>query len=207
MSLLNSVPMMAERAPRLAALDETLNRLEGLSADATHCAARCGRWWRRRRATSPLRPSPRSKDSRSASTPGWARCRRKFRRAERTWTALQVRLDKRKSRMLFVFNLLALLATLMLAWVGFYTQIIVIRHHWARVHGRRNGFAPPPPTPPSPELSHILVLLTTRNPLPPSTTSDEIRPGLAPTDPPRGTPAPLTTPPLPPRTEDHAAIF
>jgi hypothetical protein len=34
-SLLNSMPMMADRAPRLAALDETFNRLEGLSADAT----------------------------------------------------------------------------------------------------------------------------------------------------------------------------
>ena len=34
-SLLNSLPMMADRAPRLAALDETFNRLEELSADAT----------------------------------------------------------------------------------------------------------------------------------------------------------------------------
>jgi hypothetical protein len=34
-SLLNSLPMMAARAPRLAALDETFNRLEELSADAT----------------------------------------------------------------------------------------------------------------------------------------------------------------------------
>src|SRR5688572_9706471 len=32
-SLLNSLPMMADRAPRLAALDEAFNRLEGLSAD------------------------------------------------------------------------------------------------------------------------------------------------------------------------------
>jgi hypothetical protein len=34
-NLLNSLPMMADRAPRLAALDDTFNRLEGLSADAT----------------------------------------------------------------------------------------------------------------------------------------------------------------------------
>ena len=34
-SLVNSLPTMADRAPRLAALDETFNRLEGLSADAT----------------------------------------------------------------------------------------------------------------------------------------------------------------------------
>jgi len=46
--------------------------------------------------------------------------------------ALQVRLDKRKSRLLFVFNLVAMLSTLMLAWVV-YTQVIVIQHHWARV--------------------------------------------------------------------------
>ena len=34
-SLVSSLPMMAERAPRLAALNETFNRLEGLSADTT----------------------------------------------------------------------------------------------------------------------------------------------------------------------------
>src|SRR4029077_12826936 len=34
-SLVNSLPMMKDRAPRLAALDETFNGLEGLSADAT----------------------------------------------------------------------------------------------------------------------------------------------------------------------------
>ena len=61
--------------------------------------------------------------------------------------ALQVRLDKRKSRLLFMFNLVALLSTLMLAWVV-YTQVVVIQHHWARVRrpvaytaeiGIRNG--------------------------------------------------------------------
>ncbi len=45
--------------------------------------------------------------------------------------ALKARLDARKSRLLFAFNLLALLATLMLAWI-IYSQIIVIRHHRRR---------------------------------------------------------------------------
>ncbi|HEY2799188.1 MAG TPA: hypothetical protein VGI85_01220 [Chthoniobacterales bacterium] len=49
-------------------------------------------------------------------------------------TALQVRLDTRKSRVLLVFNLLALLSTLMLAWIV-YTQIVVIQHHWALCDG------------------------------------------------------------------------
>ena len=46
--------------------------------------------------------------------------------------ALQARLNTRKSRLLFLFNLLALLCTLMLAWI-LYTQVVVIQHHWARM--------------------------------------------------------------------------
>src|SRR5438034_2783461 len=38
-SLLNSLPMMANRAPRLATMDETFNRLEEFSADATPLVA------------------------------------------------------------------------------------------------------------------------------------------------------------------------
>jgi len=45
--------------------------------------------------------------------------------------ALQLRLEARKSRLLFLFNLLALLVTLMLAWI-LYSQIVVIRHYRAR---------------------------------------------------------------------------
>ena len=48
--------------------------------------------------------------------------------------ALQGRMDARKSRVLFVFNLMALLGTAGLAW-GLYTQVVVIRHHWGRVRG------------------------------------------------------------------------
>jgi hypothetical protein len=45
---------------------------------------------------------------------------------------LQARLDKRKSRLLFVFNLVALFSTLLFAWVV-YTQVVVIQHHRARM--------------------------------------------------------------------------
>ena len=50
--------------------------------------------------------------------------------------ALQVRLETRKSRLLSVFNLLALLSTLMSAWI-IYTQVVVIQHHRTRAtaHG------------------------------------------------------------------------
>ena len=46
--------------------------------------------------------------------------------------ALQVRLDTRKSQLLFLFNLLALVCTLMLAWIV-YTQVVVVQHHWTRM--------------------------------------------------------------------------
>jgi len=63
--------------------------------------------------------------------------------------ALQIRLTTRKSHLLFVLNLLALLSTLMLAWIV-YAQVVVIQHHWARV--RRPAAKPAPgddePAPP-----------------------------------------------------------
>jgi len=49
---------------------------------------------------------------------------------------LQVRLDTRKSRLLFVLNFLALLLTPLLVWIV-YTQIVVIQHQRARI--RRLG--------------------------------------------------------------------
>jgi len=135
-SLVSSLPMMAERAPRMTALDETFNRLEGLSADTTQ-----------------LRSTLRALvvEQKSNITPETVAALKEL--AQRIDTrldevqtnvqsvradvdALQVRLDKRKSRLLFVLNSVAMLSTLMLAWIV-YTQVIVIQHHWARVRPKR----------------------------------------------------------------------
>ena len=132
-SLVSSLPMMAEHAPRLAALDEAFNRLEGMSADATQLRSTL-------RAlvvaqNSDVTPETVACAQRANAAYRYragSRSRRRFKRYAPRWTALQARLDKRKSRMLFVFNLVALLSTLMLAWIV-YTQVIVIQHHWARV--------------------------------------------------------------------------
>ncbi len=130
-SLLNSLPIMADRAPRLAALDEAFNRLEELSADATQL-----------RAT--LRALVEQKGNVAAETVAALKgiteridtrlgeVQANVQGVQADIAALQVRLDKRKSRLLFIFNSLALLSTLMLAWIV-YTQVVVIRHHWARV--------------------------------------------------------------------------
>ena len=140
-SLLNSLPMMADRAPRLAALDKTFNRLEELSADATQL-----RGTLRALVVTPnsdvtaetvaaLKGLTHRIDTRLGEVQA------NVQGVQADIAALQVRLDTRKSRLLFVFNLLALLSTLMLAWIV-YTQIVVIQHHWARL--RRPAAKPAP---------------------------------------------------------------
>ena len=140
-SLLNSMPMMADRAPRLAALDETFDRLEGLSADATQLRGTL-------RALVVTQESDITAET-IATLNGLTQridtrlgeVQANIHGVQADIAALQVRLDTRKSQVLFVFNLLALLSTLMLAWI-LYTQIVVIRHHWGRV--RRPAAGPLP---------------------------------------------------------------
>jgi phage shock protein A len=131
-NMVSSLPGMAERAPRLAALDEALNRLEGMSADATQLRSTL-------RALAGAQDSGVTPETVATLTKltqridtrlGEVQANVQAVRAE--VKALQVRLDKRKSRLLFAFNLVALLSTLMLAWIA-YTQVVVLRHHWARV--------------------------------------------------------------------------
>ena len=135
-SLLNSMPMMADRAPRLAALDETFNRLEELSADATQLRGTL-------RALVVEQKSDIAPDTVAAlkgltqridTRLGEVQANVQAVRAD--VAALKVRLDKRKSRLLFVFNSVALLSTLMLAWI-LYTQVVVIQHHWTRARPSR----------------------------------------------------------------------
>ena len=124
--------MMAERAPRLAALNETFDRLEGLSADATQLRStlRALVVEQKSEITPETVAALKGLTQRIDTRLGEVQAKVQAVRAD--VDALQVRLDKRKSRLLFMFNLVALLSTLMLAWVV-YTQVVVIQHHWARV--------------------------------------------------------------------------
>jgi hypothetical protein len=130
-SLLNSLPMMSDRAPRLAALDETFNRLEGLSADATQLRSTLRAVVAQQSDVTPETFATLKKLTQRIDT-RLGEVQANVRTLRANVAALQVRLDTRKSRLLFVFNLLALLSTLMLAWI-LYTQIAVIQHHWARL--------------------------------------------------------------------------
>ena len=140
-SLLNSLPMMADRAPRLAALDGTFNRLEELSADATQLRGTLRALVVEQKSdivpetVAALKGITQRIDTRL----GEAQANVQAVRAD--VAALKDRMDKRKSRLLFVFNLVALLSTLMLAWI-LYTQVVVIQHHWARVRPPRPNRRP-----------------------------------------------------------------
>jgi hypothetical protein len=131
-SLLSSLPMMADRAPRLAALDDTFNRLEELSADGKQLrgtlrelvAGQNGAVTAETLAS--LNALTQRIDTRLAKVQA------NVQGVRDDIAALQVRLDTRKSRLLLVFNLVALLSTLMLTWIV-YTQIVVILYHWSRV--------------------------------------------------------------------------
>jgi hypothetical protein len=140
-SLVNSVPMMSDRAPRLAALDDAFNRLEELSADATQLRGTL-------RALVVAQKSDVTAETVATLNGLTQRIDRRLGEVQANVqgvqadiVALQVRLDTRKSHVLFLFNLLALVCTLMLAWI-LYTQIVVIQHHWTRV--RRLSAEPAP---------------------------------------------------------------
>ena len=140
-SLLNSLPMMADRAPRLAALDEAFNRLEELSADTTQLRGTLRTLVVEQK--SDIAPGTvaalKGLTQRIDTRLGEVHANVQAVRAD--VAALKDRLAKRQSRLLFVFNLLALLSTLMLAWI-LYTQVVVIHHHWARVRPPRPNRRP-----------------------------------------------------------------
>jgi chromosome segregation ATPase len=130
-SMLNSLPIMADRAPRLAALEETSKRLEELTADTTQLRGTLQALVEQKgnvaaETVATLKEIIQRIDTRL----GEVQANVQAVRAD--VAALQVRLDQRKSRLLFVFNLLAMFSTLMLAWVA-YTQVVVIQHHRGRM--------------------------------------------------------------------------
>jgi cob(I)alamin adenosyltransferase len=131
-SLVSALPMMAEHAPRLAALDETFQRLEELSADTSQFRSTLRALVVARANDLPAETVATLNGLTQRIDTRLGEVQANVQAVRADIVALQVRLDARKSRVLFVFNLMALLATLMLAWL-LYTQIVVIRYHWGRV--------------------------------------------------------------------------
>ena len=131
-SMVNSLPMMADRAPRLAALDDTFNRLEGLSADATQLRGTSRALVVEQKSDIAPETVAALKRTTSRIDARLGEVQANIDGVQADIAALQARLDIRKSKLLFVFNVLALVCTLMLAWIV-YTQVVVVQHHWTRM--------------------------------------------------------------------------
>jgi hypothetical protein len=139
-SLLSSLPMMADRAPRLAALDDAFNRLEELSADGKQLRGTLRELVAAQNSDVTAETLASLNGLTQRIDTRLAKVQANVQGVRDDIAALQLRLDKRKSRLLLAFNLVALVSTLMLTWIV-YTQIVVIQHQWARV--RRPAAGPP----------------------------------------------------------------
>jgi phage shock protein A len=131
-NLVNSLPMMADRAPRLAALDDAFNRLEELSADGKQLRGTLRELVSGQNSDITAETIATLNGLTQRIDTRLGKVQANVHGVQADIDALQMRLDTRKSRLLLAFNLLVLLSTLMLVWIV-YTQIIVIQHHWSRV--------------------------------------------------------------------------
>jgi prefoldin subunit 5 len=127
-SIANSIPFIRERAPAVEKLDNTFNRLGDMSADAqqlrtTLRAAATGQADQMtQEAAATLTTLTSRIDTRLAEIQTGVQ------EIQAEIVALQARLDTLKSRLLLIYNLAAVLATLLFLWV-IYSQFVVIRHH------------------------------------------------------------------------------
>jgi len=131
-SLLNSLPMMGERAPRLAALDDAFNRLEELSADGKQLRGTLRELVSGQNSDITAETLATLNGLTQRIDTRLGKVQANVHGMQTDIDALKMRLDTRKSRLLLAFNLLAFVSTLMLVWIV-YTQIVVIQHHWSRV--------------------------------------------------------------------------
>ena len=130
-SIANSIPFIQEQAPAIDKLDNTLNRLGDTAADVqqlrnTLRAAATGQADQITQETATTLTDLTSRiDARLAEIQA------NVQEIQAEIEALQVRLQTLKSRLLLIYNLAAILVTLMFLWV-IYSQYIVIRHHIRR---------------------------------------------------------------------------
>ena len=131
-SLLNSLPMMADRAPRLAALDDAFNRLEELSADGKQLRGTLRELVSSQNSDITAETLATLNGLTQRIDTRLGKVQANVHGMQTDIDALKMRLDTRKSRLLLAFNLLAFVSTLMLVWIV-YSQMVVIQHHWSRV--------------------------------------------------------------------------
>ncbi len=147
-SFANSIPFIAERAPRLDQLDQTLSRLSSLGADVKQLRTMLNAAVTEQadRLTQSVATALTHLTSRIDS--GLANIQSEVQALQAELAALQARLQTLQSVLLLIFNLIALLMTLLYIWV-IYSQVVVIRQHWPPpASAAVNPVAPAPIEPP-----------------------------------------------------------
>jgi len=152
----NSIPHMEEKAPGLKDAQEALDTIASLSADITQLrttlrAAAAGQADALSDETTTLLLNITGRiDERLART------QEKLEQVQSKINALQEEVARKKARLLFTYNMIAALATLMFLWL-IYSQMVVIAVQVQKLRGgsRQESSAVPPPaealTPPSAE--------------------------------------------------------
>jgi polyhydroxyalkanoate synthesis regulator phasin len=127
-SFANSLPFVQERAPGLKKLDNTFARFGEMSADAQQLRSTL-------RAAATGRADQLTQETATALTTLTSRIDARLEeiqtgleQIQAEIQAFQARLEALKSRLLLIYNLAALLVTLLCIWV-IYSQFVVIRHH------------------------------------------------------------------------------
>lgn len=129
-SFANSLPFVAERVPGLEKVDQTLTRLGTLGADLQQLRSTL-------RALADEKADKLTQAAEAALTDlvtridgGLAGIQNDVQTLQADIMALQTRLQQRQSQLLLLYNLFAVLVTLLFVWV-IYSQVVVIRHYWS----------------------------------------------------------------------------
>jgi peptidoglycan hydrolase CwlO-like protein len=130
-SILNSMPFISEQAPNIDKLDQTLTQLSTLSADVQQLRTTI-------RTAANEQTSQLTQGVATAVTDLTTRIDSRLadvqtgvQSVQSEISALQTRIEALQSRLLLIYNLFALIISLLFIWV-IYSQIVVIRYHWKR---------------------------------------------------------------------------
>ncbi len=128
-SFANSLPFVQERAPRLDQIDQTLTRLTTLGADVQQFRSTI-------RALAEEKADKLTQAAQDALTglvsridDGLANVQSQVQALQADIADLQGRLEQRQSQLLFIYSLVAVVITLLFAWV-IYSQVVVILRFW-----------------------------------------------------------------------------
>lgn len=138
--ILNSIPFVQENAPAVDRVDTALSRVDLLVADVRQlddtlrASVVEGKNQLTQEAVTTLTTLTTRIDT------GLSEVQRTVEGVQGEIAALQVRIDARQARLLRIYNLTAIVLTLLMIWL-IYSQIVVIQKHWRGFRAKGSGEA------------------------------------------------------------------